>query len=425
MVSGQVSCRPVDWASGAGRRLLPFTGIPGSPGRLQNFSRELPPRAEFGRGHRAHPRVDWKHAMRHIPTTRTAVERLKHEAKQLRNPRVSLLAAREQAAKNAGYDSWKHVSVCFTATQASKNIRLPDGVERFLAAERESTPLSSEGAEALTHGVVFAMDVKDATNARFEEDVLEFDAALPHLAADVLRSYLAEEREVLELHDDDVLQYSIEHLSNYRFFRYTGRRSGTTLNDAFADVLGRHFFAPEFVWVDGKCHDMSTVKNVTVDGEVLYSSGRNADGLTFATYRPLRGTGPASPGTAPVGVQRRHAEKLLKEIFEIEDLAGLLDGSAIAIYNSDSGGVFGRLADGSTFSVNDRLDGYVASRLTELLRALGEVPAVQEADVEVNDTPFCLTLLVPPVVSRTAWTILARGEVSDEARRPIAARISL
>lgn len=363
--------------------------------------------------------------MRHIPTTRTAVERLKHEAKQLRNPRISLLAAREQAAKNAGYDSWKHVTVCFAATQASKQISLPDALERFLAAERENTPLDAKGAEALTHGIVFAMDVKDATNTRFDEDVVEFDEALPHLAADVLRGYLAAEREILELHDEDVLQYSVEHLSNYRFFRYAGLRCGTTLNDAFADVLGRHFFAPEFVWVDGKCHDMSAVENVTVDGQVLYSSGRNADGLTFATYRPLRGTVPAPIDPAPAGVQRRHAEKLLKEIFEIEELAGLLDGSVLAIYNSESGGVFGRLADGSTFSVNDRLDGYVASRLAELLRALGEVPAVQEADVEVNDTPFCLTLMVPPVVTRTAWTILARGEVSDEARRPIAARMSL
>lgn len=363
--------------------------------------------------------------MRHIPTTRTAVERLKQEAKRLRNAGISLLAAREQAAKAAGYEGWKHVTVCAAAMQAANQISLPDTLERFLADERQSTLLSTEAAVALTRGVVFAMDVKDATNTRFDEDVLEFDEALPYLAADVLRSYLAEDRELLDLHDDDLLQYSAEHLSNYRFFRYTGSRSGATLDDAFADVLGRHFFAPEFVWVDGKCHDMSAVENVTVDGQVLYSSGRNADGLTFATYRPLRGTTQVPIDSPPGGAQRRHAENLLKEIFQIEELAGLLDDTFIAVYNSESGRVFGELADGSTFPANDRLDGYVASRLTQLLRALGENPAVQEADVEVNGTPFCLTLLVPPVVTKTAWTISARSAVSDEAQRPIAARIRL
>ena len=96
----------------------------------------------------------------------------------------------------------------------------------------------------------------------------------------------------------------------------------------------------------------------------------------------------------------------------------------MAIYNSEIGRVFGKLADGSTFSANDRLNGYIAARLAEFLRVLGQTAPELEADVEVNGTPFCLTLLVPPVVAMTAWTISARSDVSDEAHRPISVRIS-
>lgn len=147
--------------------------------------------------------------------------------------------------------------------------------------------------------------------------------------------------------------------------------------------------------------------------------------MAFATYRPLRGTVPAPTDATPAGAQRRNAEKLLKEIFEIEELAVLLDGSAIAIYNSGGGGVFGKLADGTKFGMNERPNGYLASRLGECPQALRQTAPDQQADVDVNGTVYCLTLAVPPMTTNAAWAITARSAISSKAHRPIAARIAL
>lgn len=55
--------------------------------------------------------------MLHIPTTATAVEKLKREAKAYRNARgCSLTEALEAIAVQAGYRNWKHVTVCAEAT---------------------------------------------------------------------------------------------------------------------------------------------------------------------------------------------------------------------------------------------------------------------------------------------------------------------
>jgi len=358
--------------------------------------------------------------MRHIPTTRTAVEHLKLEAKRLRNPKTSLTAAREQVARKTGYDSWKHVTVCAAATSASgPSASLPAVLEDFLAREIRDSRLDADVADALVRGLVFAFDIKDASNTSFDEDVLECDDVLPHVARDLLLSYLAEDDELRELSSDDLLQYSMEHLSNFRFFRFAGRRSGPTLNNAFADVLGRYFFRPEFVWLDGKGVDMHDVREVIVDGQVLYSSERLADGTVVARPMPPQ----AGSEVAEEGRQPRVVE-LLAEIFEIEEFEGLLDGSLVDVHNSETGRVFARSSSNESlgFEDNGNLNGFVLSRLTELLRALGASDSIMEADVEVNGLVFCLTLVVPPV-SNGVWSIVVRTSVNAAAHMPVAARV--
>lgn len=358
--------------------------------------------------------------MRHIPTTRTAVENLKLEAKRLRSPKTSLTAAREQAARKAGYDSWKHVTVCAAATSASgPAASLPVALEDFLAQEIKDSQMDADTATALASGLVFAFDIKDASNTSFDDEVLECENVLPHVARDLLLSYLAEDEDLRELPPEDLLQYSMEHLSNFRFFRFAGQRSGTTLNDAFADVLGRYFFRPEFIWLDGKCIDMHDVREVVVDGQVLCSSERLSDGTVVASFKPLQ----ARTDVADEG-RRRRAVELLTEIFEIEEFEGLLDGSLVDVHNSETGRVFAKSSSNESlgFEDNGELNGFVLPRIAELLRALGAKDAVMEADVEVNGLVFRITLVVPPV-SSGAWTIAARHSVSADAHASIKVRI--
>lgn len=59
--------------------------------------------------------------MRQICTTATAVEKLKHEAKRLRDETgTPLTSALELVARKAGYDHWKHVTSCASVTAAER-----------------------------------------------------------------------------------------------------------------------------------------------------------------------------------------------------------------------------------------------------------------------------------------------------------------
>ena len=76
--------------------------------------------------------------MKFIPTTATAVEKLKRSAKNLRNEtRTSLAVALESIAKSAGYDNWKHVTVCQeqTTSQPKDDVHFPKVLYDFLAQQ--------------------------------------------------------------------------------------------------------------------------------------------------------------------------------------------------------------------------------------------------------------------------------------------------
>lgn len=92
--------------------------------------------------------------MPHIRTTATAVEKLKAEAKRLSKTSKTLLAsARELVARQAGYDNWKHVTVCAAETaRAPREVDLPRAIEAFLAEHLAGNPPSPATAAALATG---------------------------------------------------------------------------------------------------------------------------------------------------------------------------------------------------------------------------------------------------------------------------------
>lgn len=58
-------------------------------------------------------------ALKKIPTTATAVLKIKDRARHLRDQHSSLGHARDAAAKEAGYDDYHHVTICAKESQAS------------------------------------------------------------------------------------------------------------------------------------------------------------------------------------------------------------------------------------------------------------------------------------------------------------------
>ena len=366
--------------------------------------------------------------MRHIRTTATAVEKLKLEAKQLsKKTGTPLTTARELLAKKAGYDNWKHITVCAASTVAERRSRpLPSPVAEYLAAELRDRPPSQRTREALARGVVFSMDVKDADSAAHDDDVTECEDAMPAVAADLLRSFLEDDEDLAERPSDELLQFCLDELGNYRLFRYGGTRSGPTLDDAFADVLGRYFFPPEHVWLDGRFLAMTDVEEVRVGGKLVLTAERGPNGQSVRSY--------ASPGTAPRVApaatrqsgarrddQRHRIEHLVKQLFERPELRAVLSGDVVSLHNSAAGSTFARTADGAGLCVDatSELTEHVVPRLVEMLCILNGDTALLDADIRVDGIELCLSAVLPPASTPSTWAISRRSEVKERARRPV------
>ena len=242
--------------------------------------------------------------MIHIPTTATAAEKLRRRAKTLRKEtRTSLAVAQETVAKEDGYLSWKHVTVCAdrTKTEPKALPPLPTLLVDTLAGEARRRPPNEHSVRAFASGLVFAMDVKDADGLDLGENVIECDDAWTIAAADIWRVYVhaREGRSPLAetMEPEELLESANEDIANYRLFRYTGVETPEDLNAAFAVVLGRYFFRPQYVWLKGRFIDIAEVPEVVVDGRVIYWSHEGRDGERVAIY-----SAPATP-TAPVPAQ--------------------------------------------------------------------------------------------------------------------------
>ncbi|WP_442782717.1 hypothetical protein [Collimonas fungivorans] len=219
--------------------------------------------------------------MNFTPTTATAAEKLKRLAKNLRKQSgTSLAVALDSIAKTNGYASWKHVTQCLEKSKShiAAATGLPHVLTSFLAEASKDESPSTDAIAAFQHGLVFAMDVKDADEEHLDDDLEECDEAWMLAAADIWRVFVnAKDDEsdtalVDRLDGEDLVIAAQENFVNYRLFRYTGTPVPTSLDDAFARVLRRFFFRPTHVWLKGKFIDMDDVREVRVDGKVVYST---------------------------------------------------------------------------------------------------------------------------------------------------------
>lgn len=234
--------------------------------------------------------------MKFIPTTATAVEKLKRSAKNLRNEtRTSLAVALESIAKSAGYDNWKHVTVCQeqTTSQPKDDVHFPKVLYDFLAQQLRDSPPSSEALDAMKNGLVFAMDVKDADdlNQELRKDLDECESAWIVAATDIWKVLISSKNPesdkcLLDLmQGKELLSTALDDLMNYRFFRYTGAEIPSSFEEAYARVFRRMFFPPLFVWVNGKFVDMDDVREIKLNDEIIFTSnpGEESDQKSVST----------------------------------------------------------------------------------------------------------------------------------------------
>ena len=250
--------------------------------------------------------------MNHIPTTATAVQKLNRLAKTRRKTAGGSLAASQDAvAREHGYHDWKHVKTCLEATVAARAAPpvLPEVVSEFLAEQRILSPASPETFQAIASGVVFAMDIKDAENVNptSSPDIEECEDATAFLAGDVWQASLRHAQEELgedaqnSFEPDEQLQQFLDDIGNYRYFRYSGPLTPKTLDDVFAGPLRDFFFPPTHVWIGGKFFDMADVREVRVDGRVVYST-------TPARPSTPRANASSAASAAPAGRAGRRSE---------------------------------------------------------------------------------------------------------------------
>jgi len=264
------------------------------PVRWDDFSRiPFSLHSTLGGGRQWAPCVsapNWSANLEHIPTTATAVQKLKRLAKDKRKSTgESLAAALDMVAREKGYSSWKHVTVCQTSTTPSAHPDAPmaDAIGGFLAEQRLARPALPDTVQAISSGLVFAMDIKDASEVRPERDpqVHECDDALAFLAADMWSASARHDSKESdsanslgqEQDPEDLLREFIDFVGNYRLFRYSGALVPKSLDDAFSTVFREYFFPPTHVWISGAFFDMADVSEIRRDGRVVFSTSSVPD----------------------------------------------------------------------------------------------------------------------------------------------------
>lgn len=220
--------------------------------------------------------------MQFIPTTATAVEKLRRQAKTLRKSTgTSLAVAQDTIAQQHGYAHWKHVTVCAQQTTRERPRKpLPEHLADYLDRAAARDPASAETQKAFGHGFVFAMDVKDAESLTLEPEYIEFEDGW-YIAARQLWPALIQELEeesggtfLERLAPSDLLRTALDDVSNYRLFRYAGLNAPASLEEAYQRTQALSFFPPTHMWINGRFVDVFDLPELRIDGKVVLSSSK-------------------------------------------------------------------------------------------------------------------------------------------------------
>lgn len=229
--------------------------------------------------------------MRFIPTSSTAVEKLKRAAKKRRSlVPTSLAVALDTVALAEGYANWKHVTWCASQPQPAFSRDLSPE----LRAELSHQPvLEPEVLQSFASGLVFAVEMKEASETPYEDhdDIAECDDALLRACLDIWPLLIHQIQQEVgrdytqDTSHEDVVQELMDLSEGYRFYRYAGSLSFDTFEDAWRAVFDRFYHPPWFVWLNGNFYDVHRLPEVLVDGFPRVRSVKHGDEYRTVFYR--------------------------------------------------------------------------------------------------------------------------------------------
>lgn len=225
-----------------------------------------------------------------ILTTSTAAEKLHRLAKQRRKTHpTSLAVALDTIAREHGYHHWKHVKDCVEQTKSlpAASKPLPSILADFLAAQERSVSVAPASRGALVSGLVIALDTKHVQDVAWPDIFVECEEVKSIAAQKIWASLIHQTDERGEsmaqrLQGELLLDQALDHLSDLRFFRFSGDLAllPDSLDEVFSLVLSKTFFPPTHVWLRGQFYDMAYPHDLQVDGRQVYvSNGTGSSAL--------------------------------------------------------------------------------------------------------------------------------------------------
>jgi hypothetical protein len=121
--------------------------------------------------------------MKHIPTTVTALRKIKAEAKRMREAQgISLARAQDAAARDAGYEHFHHVTACLAKTETPMPLRFA-GLSQLVFHIEEDPGYDEANADAVEVRATRQIGRFAARNdsGSLESSALALNATLDHL----------------------------------------------------------------------------------------------------------------------------------------------------------------------------------------------------------------------------------------------------
>lgn len=208
--------------------------------------------------------------MKFIPTTATAVEKFKRLAKSRQSSTGEARhAALDAIAREHGYPNWHHVTICADKTAART---LPKCLLTILQAATQNEPARPESQQAFADGLVIAMDAKEADGVALTADWAPCDDGWYLAARDLwVKPIHCPDSETGETAGDEfddpqeLAEWAMDDLSNYRLFRYVGARAPADLTDASRQIRQVFFFPPHNIWLRGEFIDSAESTEVRME----------------------------------------------------------------------------------------------------------------------------------------------------------------
>jgi hypothetical protein len=234
-------------------------------------------------------------------STIPSVYELKGQARALQEElSCKLSLAQQKLASQHGFRDWaalstasKNGKIADQLTKSTLNdkqkFELPKEVVDLLRDQRASAKPEISTIQAFETGLLFAFDIKEGQDFRFDEVMMPDEHAIDICSTDIapvawnafMEEYLLEAKvevtspielqKLLHANDIDPVEIVMDSLSLV-FVRYAGEQLPTSFEDAYALSLDRCFWHPIYMWFQGKFINLEDLQEIRVRGTVVKST---------------------------------------------------------------------------------------------------------------------------------------------------------